>query len=99
MDDTDPKYWPTQLQEIFAAVGRAMEGNRLTPETLKLVRMPNDQFMISHVARNDVSRKTGYYQISTYGGRWTFRSGKLEKLCRAAARVALGQRRPTCTGK
>jgi hypothetical protein len=92
MDDTDPKYWPTQLQEIFAAVGRAMDEKRLTPETLNLVQMPNDQFTISHVARNDFSRKTGYYQISTYGGRWTFRSGKLERLCRAAVRAAAGQR-------
>lgn len=88
MDDTDPSYWPTQLQEIFAAVGRAMNDKRLTPETLELVRMPNDQFTISHVARNDLSRKSGYYQISTHGGRWIFRSGKLEKLCRAAARAA-----------
>ncbi len=24
MDETDPKYWPTQLQEIFAAIGIAM---------------------------------------------------------------------------
>jgi hypothetical protein len=92
MDDTDPKYWPTQLQEIFAAVGRAMDEKRLTPETLNLVQMPNDQFTISHVARNDFSRKTGHCQISTYGGRWTFRSGKLERLCRAAARAAAGQR-------
>lgn len=91
MDDTDPRYWPTQLQEIFAAVGRAMGEKRLTPETLKLVRMPDDQFTISHVARNDVSRKTGYYQISTCGGRWKFRSGHLEKLCRAAARAAATQ--------
>jgi len=91
MDDTDPKYWPTQLQEIFAAVGRAMDEKRLTPATLNLVQMPDNQFTISHVARNDVSRKTGYYQISTDGGRWTFRSGKLEKLCRAAARAAAGQ--------
>ena len=92
MDDTDPKYWPTQLQEIFAAVGRAIDEKRLTPETLNLVQMPNDQFTISHVARNDFSRKTSYYQISTCGGRWTFR-GKigeaLSRRCKGGGRAAV----------
>jgi hypothetical protein len=91
MDDTNPKYWPTQLQEIFAAVGRAIDEKRLTHETLNLVQMPNDQFTISHVARNDFSRKTSYYQIPRVGVAGPF-AGKLERLCRAAARAAAGQR-------
>lgn len=91
MDEDDPENWPTQLQEIFAAVGCAMDGKRLTPATLNLVRMPSDQSTISHVARNNLSRTTGYYRISTHGGQWAFRSGKLEKLCRAAARAAAGR--------
>ncbi|MBR0777003.1 hypothetical protein JQ625_19375 [Bradyrhizobium diazoefficiens] len=99
MDEDDPEYWPTQLQEIFAAVGRAKDGKRLTPATLNLVRMPSEQSTISHVARNDLSRKTGCYRISTHGGDWAFRSGRLEKLCRAAARAAAGQRASSVTGK
>jgi hypothetical protein len=86
MDENDPEYWPTQLQEIFAAIGSAMGGRRLSPETLKSVQMPNDEFTISHVSAKERGWKRGQYRISMAGGRWNFSSGRLEKLSRAAAK-------------
>jgi hypothetical protein len=86
MNEDDPEYWPTQLQEIFAAIGAAMGDKRLTPETLKSVHMPSDEFAISHVRGDEVGRKHGHYKISMTGGQWAFQSGRLEKLSRAAAK-------------
>jgi hypothetical protein len=84
MNEDDPDYWPTQLQEIFAAIGRAMAGKRLTPATLQLVKLPDEQFKISHVSGAELGQKKGRYQISMVGGCWTFQSGALEKLSSAA---------------
>jgi hypothetical protein len=84
VDENDLGYWPTQLQEIFAAVGIAMGERRLTPETLKSVHMPNDEFTISHVSGKEAGWKRGHYTITMTGGYWRFPSGRLEKLSRAA---------------
>jgi hypothetical protein len=92
MNENDPEYWPAQLQEIFAAIGAAMGDRRLTPETLKSVLMPNDEFTISHVSGREAGWKSGYYKISMTGGQWTFRSGRLEKLSRAAAKSKIQPR-------
>jgi hypothetical protein len=95
VDETDPEYWPTQLQEIFAAVGVAMGDRRLTRDTLKSVRLPNDEFAICHVSAEKAGRKRGHYRISMAGGQWTFRSGALGKLSRQAAKRHSTPRRPT----
>jgi hypothetical protein len=86
MNEDDPEYWPTQLQEVFAAIGAAMGDGRLTPATLKSVHMPNDEFTISHVSGREAGWKRGHYKISMTGGQWAFQSGRLEKLSRAAAK-------------
>jgi len=93
MDENDPEYWPTQLQEIFAAIGAAIGERRLTPETLKSVHLLNDEFTISHVSRREAGWKRGHYKISIAGGQWRFQSGRLEKLSRAAAKSKI-QTRP-----
>ena len=84
MNEDDPGYWPTQLQEIFAAVGAAMGEKRLTPETLKSVHMLNDGFVIAHVSGKEAGWRRGHYRISMTGGEWKFSSGKMEKLARCA---------------
>jgi hypothetical protein len=86
VDENDPEYWPSQLQEIFAAVGIAIGDRRLTPETLKSVHMPNDEFKICHVSGKEAGWKRGHYIISMTGGQWKFSSGRLEKLSRAAVK-------------
>jgi len=86
MDETDPEYWPTQLQGIFAAIGVALGERRLTPDTLRSVRLPNDEFTICHVSAEEAGWKRGHYRISMAGGEWKFRSGTLEKLSRAAVK-------------
>jgi hypothetical protein len=86
MNDDDPEYWASQLRAVFAAVGNAMGERRLTPETLKSVRLADDQFSISHVPGTDIGSRKGYYLISTDGGRWKFLSGKLQRLARAASK-------------
>jgi hypothetical protein len=98
MDETDPEYWPTQLQEIFAAIGMAMGDGRLTPDTLKSVRLPNDEFTICHVSAEDAGRTRGHYRISMAGGQWTFRSGTLEKLSRGAVKKHSSPQHPTDPG-
>jgi hypothetical protein len=94
MDETDPEYWPTQLREIFAAIGAAMVDTRLTPDTLKSVRLPNDEFTICHVSAEEAGWKRGHYRISMAGGQWTFRPGILEKLSREAVKRYSTPRRP-----
>jgi hypothetical protein len=75
MDETDPEYWPTQLREIFAAIGAAMVDTRLTPDTLRSVRLPNDEFTICHVSAEEAGWKRGHYRISMAGGQWTSDQG------------------------
>lgn len=95
MDEADPEYWPTQLQEIFAAVGVAIGERRLTPDTLRLVRLPNEEFTIQHISAGEAGRKRGHYRISMAGGAWNFRSGLLEKLSRAAIKKQSAIQSPT----
>lgn len=94
MDETDPEYWPTQLQEIFAAVGVAMGHKRLTPDTLKSVQLPNDEFTICHVSAEEAGWKRGHYRIWMAGGQWKFTSGTLEKLSRRAVKEHFPRRHP-----
>jgi hypothetical protein len=86
MEMDDVEWWPTQLQAVFAAIGAAMGGKRLTPETLQSVQLPDNRFSVGHVSGNEIGRRKGYYLITIKGGQWKFTSGRLERLCRSAAR-------------
>jgi hypothetical protein len=84
---------------MFAAIGRAMDSKRLHPHALRSIPnafgsiLPDHQVTISHVSGMTLGRRKGYYAIivegPAFGGRWTFLSGRLEKLAKAAAKAEL----------
>lgn len=85
-------YWPEHLRAVFVAIGSAMAGKRLHPDTLEQVDLRN-AIADHHVAVLHRSAKTAgvtsnHYVIEIDGpriiGRWPFRSGELETLARAA---------------
>jgi len=87
------EWWPNHGQKMFAAIGKAMEGKRLVPETLKNLPdgfgtiLPSNQFTVRHVSGKEVGHRKGHYIINVDGplaGQWKFFSGELEKLARAA---------------
>jgi hypothetical protein len=83
--------WPADLQLVLAAIGRAMEGGRLTPQAMARVPgrrgaiLPGHEVRLYHLPKGVAAR----YVIELVGdrwegGQWSFRSGELEQLARAA---------------
>ncbi|MBV8683621.1 MAG: hypothetical protein JO111_12160 [Caulobacteraceae bacterium] len=93
------------LQIVFAAIGRAMAGGRLHPQTLKNLPvafgevLPNHLVKITHKTKAELSQSAGLYVITITGDRWRdsqggIRSGELERLSREAAQAPHEVRRP-----
>lgn len=93
--EDNPAHWPSDLQQVFVAIGREMAGGRLRPEiaeralpALKRSLMPK-RVDVRHGAKGSSDER--HYTIDiggpTFGGSWRFRSGDLEKLCLAAAKA------------
>lgn len=86
--------WPEHVQQVLLVVGRAMCSGRLHPENLIALPVglgaivPDHIVTITHVRGSALGRRKGRYQIEIEGprcsGRWTFSSGQLERLARAA---------------
>jgi hypothetical protein len=86
--------WPTDLQFVFAVIGRAMGEKRLSPGTLETIPtaqgsiLADHRVTIIHVSGKDAGHKRGHYIVTITGsridGRWSFRSGELETLSRSA---------------
>ena len=92
MNRDDIDYWPPHLHPVFAALGKAMNGKRLSPTTLKCIPkgcgsiVADHEVVITHVSAKEAGHKRGHYLIAMSGpvtARWTFRSGELESLARA----------------
>jgi hypothetical protein len=93
--ESDLRHWSIDLQRVFATVGKAMGEGRLAPETL--ARIPgahgsvlvDHDVTVTHVSGKDTGHRRGHYVVVVKGpridGRWTFRSGELERLSRLAA--------------
>ena len=88
--------WPADLKLVFAAIGRAMAGGRLHPQTLKAVSaskgevLPGHLVEIVHKAKAELGQPSGLYVITITGDRWqgsqwALRPGTLERLSREAA--------------
>ena len=97
MNEARLERWPADLRQVFAAIGRAMNGKRLTPETLTLIPDGHGGVVAQHlVAVSHIPgtsrRRRGHYIITITGprvdGRWRFRSGEVETLSRLAAPLA-----------
>jgi hypothetical protein len=99
--DESLDWWPPHVQVILAAIGQAMGGKRLHPETLRSVPsrfggiLSGHQVTIEHISAKELGRRRkGRYQITVegpvFGGQWGFRSGELERLSRAAANAKGG---------
>jgi hypothetical protein len=92
-------WWPNHVKKMFAAIGNAMDGKRLTPETLERLPtafgsiLPDHQVTVRHVSGKEHGRRKGIYVITVdghpLGGRWQFTSGELEGLSRDAAREVM----------
>lgn len=92
-------WWPDHVKKMFAAILIAMDGKRLTPETLTRLPtafgsiLPNHQVTIEHVSGKKLGRRKGIYVITVeghpLGGKWQFMSGELEGLCRNVGRSRL----------
>ena len=87
--------WPGDLQLVFTAIGRAMDGGRLRPEilskipTLRSAIVPDHSVWVSHISKTEIMQPAGRYRIELHGDRWKrnqwlLRSGDLESLCRDA---------------
>lgn len=99
MDDA-LKGWPIDLIKVFAALGNAMGEHQLRPELLeRLSGLDGDivgghTVKIVHAPGLEIGEKRGRYTIELQGvrwvdgGRWTFVSGDLERLSRAASSPA-----------
>ena len=98
-------WWPDHLQQVFVAIGTAMKGGRLQPETLLSIPkefggiLPDHLVTIRHVSRRELGRRSGHYILtidgSRFGGQWMFLSGELEQLASSAIRDA-PKRRGQC---
>lgn len=96
MED-DHMSWPPDMIAVFAALGKAMGEQQLRPEILANLPQGKGAIVAGHVVEvthqsgADVGDKRGRYTVEMRGGRWldggrwTFVSGRLEKLARAAA--------------
>jgi hypothetical protein len=98
-EDDSLDWWPSNVQALFAAVGRAIGEGRLHPTTLEALPkgfgsiLPGHQMKISHIPAKELGRRRkGQYRIlvsgPAFGGGWHFSSGKLERLSRLAAHKA-----------
>lgn len=89
--------WPVDLIKVFAALGNAMGEHQLRPEILERLSgqdgtiVESHTVKIAHVSGVEIGQRRGCYIIELQGvrwvdgGRWTFVSGDLEKLSRAAS--------------
>ena len=107
MQPVDLATWPTDLQAVFAAVGRAMGATRLHPSKLSAIPSEFGAVLLDHSVdivhrpRGEIGQTSGLYQITIKGsrwvcGRWTLRSGELEKLAREASRDLQADASNTC---
>jgi hypothetical protein len=89
--NTDVAYWPAHLHPIFAAIGAGMAGKRLHPDVLEAAdvnaTVPKHKVSVEH-KKGEAGPRGNHYVIDITGpqiiGRWSFRSGELEKLAREA---------------
>jgi hypothetical protein len=94
MKDDVSEWWPSHVRIMFSAIGKAMDGRRLDPETLN--RMPNafggilqgHHVTVQRVSEKELGRRKGHYVVTVggplYAGQWRFLSSDLEKLARTA---------------
>lgn len=88
--------WPDHMRQVFAAIGRAMNGKRLSPEIVAtmgaadLLAISGHRVTIDHVSASELGAKRGRYTVTISGaridGRWHFQSGVLEKLASEAGK-------------
>ena len=94
MQEANLEHWPEDLRQVFAAVGKAMDGKRLSPGSLSLIAgipetiVSEHSVSISHESGKACGQRKGRYIIRIVGPRvdacWAFRSGQLEALARSA---------------
>ena len=96
--------WPCDLVQVFAVLGAAMAGKRLTPQLVNdcapawRAAVAGHTVSITHGAGDSVD--AGHYFVAIDGvrwqnGQWRIRSGMLERLCRLAAGANTPARRPS----
>jgi len=98
-------YWPSYLQCVFAAVGRATGGRRLVPEMLAAISdergrvVAGHRLSIAYVTGKRSGPRAGHYILTIQGGRinacWKFRPIELEQLARLVAPPPAGPRGST----
>jgi hypothetical protein len=81
------------MQLIFAALGKACDGKRLSPEALGRLAgeyqiFERHRVIVTHRSAREMNSKHGQYQIEIVGaavdGKWHFRQGELDHLARHA---------------
>jgi len=85
------------MQQVFAAIGKVMGSGRLRPELLGEVSSAHGAIVdghkvhVRHLSRDEIGDRRGRYEVEILGerwldgGKWTFRSGELERLARATS--------------
>jgi hypothetical protein len=96
--ENDPRAWPQDMIAVFSALGEVMDGRRLQPDLLAGLSRGHGAIVddhvveVTHMSGRALGQKQGRYTIEIRGarwldgGRWTFISGQLEALARAARR-------------
>ncbi len=85
------EWWPNHVQTAFANLGRVLGHAQLNPEILERVSrdgLPNHKIIFEHKPGKELGARKGMYTLvisgPAFAGKWSFLSGLLEKLARAA---------------
>jgi hypothetical protein len=94
------EWWPEFVRDIFAAIGTALNGKSLNPETDYDIEAPwsGHRIRITYFTAKDLEKEFGtpqpygVYLVETIGpmfggGRWEFRQQDLDALVAAAMRA------------
>ena len=81
----DPDAWPTEIRAVFVAIGDAMNGSRLAPETLAALSKDHGSIISGHrvsvtlLSAQEIRQRRGCYTVTIDGprihGTWNFVSG------------------------
>jgi hypothetical protein len=84
------EWWPSHVRRAFANLGEVLGPSQLQPALLDRVSstgLPDHEIVFGHLS--NVRGRKGMYTLEIigplYAGKWTFPSGFLEKIARAAA--------------
>jgi hypothetical protein len=88
-------WWPSHVRKALRSLGLVLGPAQLKPEDLARVDarvLPGHDVLFLHKSGRELGTRKGVYYLSiggpVFAGEWSFSSGNLENLARAAAKAA-----------